>query len=165
MTTLITLKYSKSKYERHCFSLKNVVWFAGVLISIFTVWLVWSRSSTITPRTAALRFIQFTILVDYSFIFFIYSLSFFDLCLGLENNNFQRWRVYILWPIWPRPSGRTPTPGVLKFVILSSRSLLIIIIYLICLTYARKKYINFTYTFNCYPRSISPGGHGSLSLL
>ena len=80
-----------------------------VIAVLFSVCLVWSRSSTITPRTAALRFIQFTILVDHSFIIFIiYSLSFFDLCLGLENNNFQRWRVYILWPIWPRPSGRTP---------------------------------------------------------
>ena len=49
----------------------------------------------------------------------------------VEDNTYS-----LKWLIRPRPNIRTPALGVLKFTILVDPSLVIIIIYLVCLIYA-----------------------------
>ena len=49
----------------------------------------------------------------------------------VEDNTYS-----LKWLIWPRPNIRTSAMGVLKFTILIDPSLVIIMIYLVCLIYA-----------------------------
>ena len=90
-----------------------------------------------------------------------YILSLSDLSLGVEKKIFKE----ITHFIWPRPSTRTPAPGVMKFTILVDPSLVIITTYLVCLINAWeqrrrffKKYINFTLFTPKLP-PLGMGGH------
>ena len=86
-------------------------------------------------KTTAPGFMKFTILVDPSLVIITtYLVCMIFMYLGVEKKIFKRNNAFSLFDLCDHALAQKPlSPGVMKFTILVDPSLVIIIIYLVCL--------------------------------